>query len=296
MDVTAVQAERFFAIHHTRTGHLSEFLDGRRRDGNHFNWSVILRLFFLRLSRFRCFSLDRSRLGNLSREVRLFLFDTFAQVESLEATDGDLLAQFRSGFLDQFFDRFGSILDVVLRQESLFINHFVNAPLDNLLSDVLRLRLEIFFLHFDFSFARNHGRIAVGGGDVFNFRARGNLHRDILREFFKFIASGDEIGFAVDFAQNTNSRAGVNVVNDNTFGGDATLLLVCGGHALDTQPLLRFLDITVIFHQCFFTIHHTGTGHLSELFNRGRGDGGAISSRSGWCGFLFSSWGGGLKK
>jgi hypothetical protein len=62
---------------------------------------------------------------------------------------------------------------------------------------------------------------------------------------------------------------------------------------------------------------------LSELFNRSRGDGGTISSRSsswcgrfgnwsdsswcgrfgdwsgssgGWCGFLFSSWGGGLKK
>jgi hypothetical protein len=50
---------------------------------------------------------------------------------------------------------------------------------------------------------------------------------------------------------------------------------------------------------------------LSELFNRSRGDGGTISSRGsswcgrfgnwsgssgGWCGFLFSSWGGGLKK
>jgi len=310
LNITTVQAESFLAIHHTGTGHLSELLDGSRGDGNHLNRSVVLRLFFLRLSWLRRFSLDGSRLGNLSREVRFLLLDTFTQVKSFEATDGDLLAQFRGGFFDQFFNRLGRVLDVILRQERLFVDHFVDAALDNLLSDVLRLGLEIFLLHFDFLLSGNHRRIAVVGGNVFNFRARGDLHRDILREILEFIASGDKVGFAVDFYQDTDLRTSVNVREDTAFGGDAALLLVRRGHALDAQPLLRFLDVTVVFNQSFLAIHHTCTGHLSELFNRSRGDGGTISSRSsswcsrfgnwsgssgGWCGFLCSSWGGGRR-
>jgi len=271
LDVVVVFGERLFAIHHTGASGVAELLDelGINLDGIRGRGSFFL---LLHLGSSRRLSLDLSLRSDFSGEIVDALFNTFAEVESLEAADGDLLTEFRSSLLDEFIDSLRRVLDVVLRGERLLVHHLINAALDNLRADSLRLGQEVLLLHFDSAFALNHLLVGIRRVHVLDIRARGDLHRNVGGERLESVTASDKVGFAVDFNEHTNAGTGVDVRRDGTFGGDAARLLVGRRHTLLAQECGSFLDVVVVFGERLFAIHHTGASGVAELLDESGGD------------------------
>ena len=280
--------ERLLAVHHTGASGVAELLhelcvnlDSRR---------FLLLLLFLRflLLRFRFRGLHLRLGGDLGGEVFVALFDSFAEVVSGEATDGDLLTNLGGRLLHELLNGLARVLDVVLRDERLLVHHLVDATGDNLLANVLRLGQQVFLLHFDGALTLHHLLVGIGRVDVLNLRARGDLHGEVLREFLEPVTAGDEVGLAVEFEQDADAAAGVDVRHDATFGGDAARLLVRGGHALLAQPRGGFFDATFALLKRLLAVHHTGAGGVAELLDRGGGNAASGCGRSR-CSLLFFS-------
>ena len=221
--------------------------------------------------------------GNFSGEVVNTLLDAFTEVEAREATDGDLLTNLRGRSLHEIFDGHVRVLDEILGDERLLVHQLFDAAVDDLFANVLRLGQEVLLLHLDVAFARNHFLVGVGRADVLNFRARSDLHGEILRELLESVTASDKVGLAVELEQDADARARVDVRDDGALGGDAARLLVRRRHTLLAQPRRGFLDAVVVLRERLLAIHHTAAGGVAKLLHRGGGD----AASGGGGGLLF---------
>jgi hypothetical protein len=62
------------------------------------------------------------------------------------------------------------------------------------------------------------------------------------------------------------------VAGNDAFGGAAGSLLFSGGSAFFPEPLHGGFVVTVVFGECLFTVHETGTGLFTEFFDLGCSD------------------------
>jgi len=297
LDVAAALAESLLAVHHAGTGLVSESLDVLGGDGDGGLGSLFLLLLLgsllLLLLGLRLESLG---LGlNLGGEVLLALLHALAEVVLDEAADGDLLSNLRGGLLDEFLNSLGGVLDEVLLEESLLVDHLVEAALDNLLADVLGLGLKILHLHLNLLLGGDHGGIGVVGGHVLDILAGGNLHGDVLGELLEPVTAGDKVSLAVDLDEHAETSTGVDVLSDATLRGDAGCLLVGGGHALLAEPDDGLLEVAAALGEGLLAVHHAGTGGVADSLDVLGGDGGTVSlgglSLGGFSLGGFSLWG-----
>jgi len=283
-DVTVVFLKRLLAIHHTAAGGVAKLLHelGVNLDRRRVFFLLLLFLFFFRF-RSRRGSLHLRLRGNFSGEVVNTLLDAFTEVEAREATDGDLLTNLRGRSLHEIFDGHVRVLDEILGDERLLVHQLFDAAVDDLFANVLRLGQEVLLLHLDVAFARNHFLVGVGRADVLNFRARSDLHGEILRELLESVTASDKVGLAVELEQDADARARMDVRDDGALGGDAARLLVRRRHTLLAQPRRGFGDVTVVFLKRLLAIHHTAAGGVAKLLHRGGGD----AASGGGGGLLF---------
>ena len=292
LDVAAALAESLLAVHHAGTGLVSESLDVLGGDGDGGLGSLFLLLLLgsllLLLLGLRLESLG---LGlNLGGEVLLALLHALAEVVLDEAADGDLLSNLRGGLLDEFLNSLGGVLDEVLLEESLLVDHLVEAALDNLLADVLRLGLKILHLHLDILLGGDHGGVGILRGHVLDVHAGGGLHGNVIDELLEPIAAGDKVSLAVDLDNHTEAGATVDVGADGTLSGDAGGLLIGGGDALLSEPDDGLLEVAAALGEGLLAVHHAGAGGVADSLDVLGGDGGTVSLG----GFSLGGLGGGL--
>ena len=105
--------------------------------------------------------------------------------------------------------------------------------------------------------------LGVGGGDV---------HGDIVHQLLEIVGAGHEIGLAVDFHQDAELAAGVDVAADQALLGDARGLLVRGRDATLPQNDFRVAQVAVGLYQGALAVHHAGAGAVAELLYELSGD------------------------
>jgi hypothetical protein len=69
------------------------------------------------------------------------------------------------------------------------------------------------------------------------------MHGEVFDEPLKLVAPRDEVSFAIDFDQNSNFAAHVNVRPDDPFGGDPSLTFLGGCKPRLTQKFNRLFFI-----------------------------------------------------
>jgi len=279
LHVAAALGESLLAVHHAGTGLVADSLDVLGGDGD----GGLGRLFLLLLLGSLLLLLLGLRLEslglglNLGGEVLLALLHALAEVVLDEAADGDLLSNLRGGLLDEFLNSLGGVLDEVLLEESLLVDHLVEAALDNLLADVLRLGLKILHLHLDILLGGDHGGIGIIRGHVLDILAGGNLHGDVLGELLEPVTAGDKVSLAVDLDNHTEAGATVDVGADGTLSGDAGCLLIGGGDALLAEPDDSLLEVAAALGEGLLAVHHAGAGGVADSLDVLGGDGGTVS-------------------
>lgn len=108
------------------------------------------------------------------------------------------------------------------------------------------------------------------GGDAFGFeRFDGGLPGQFAGHFIaegleSFVAS-DEIGFAIDFDQDADFGAGLDVLGNDAVFGFARCFLGGAGDAALAQKVHGAFDAALGFNERLFAIHQTGAGHFTEL-------------------------------
>ena len=93
-----------------------------------------------------------------------------------------------------------------------------------------------------------------------------NLARDIACQVLEIISFSNEVSFAVNFYQYTDTATSVDVRLYYTFSCDTTSFFSCSSQTFFTKKVNRFFDITVSFNQCFFSVHHTCASHVAQFF------------------------------
>jgi len=279
LHVAAALGESLLAVHHAGTGLVSDSLDVLGGDGDGRLGSLFLLLLLgsllLLLLGLRLESLG---LGlNLGGEVLLALLHALAEVVLDEAADGDLLSNLRGGLLDEFLNSLGGVLDEVLLEESLLVDHLVEAALDNLLADILGLGLKILHLHLHLLLGGDHGGVGILGGHVLDVHAGGGLHGDVIGELLEPVTAGDKVSLAVDLDNHTEAGATVDVGADGTLSGDAGCLLIGGGDALLAEPDDGLLEVAAALGEGLLAVHHAGAGGVADSLDVLGGDGGTVS-------------------
>ena len=280
LDVTTALSKGLLAVHHAGARLVAEHLNVLGGDGDGGLGGLLLLLLLLGSLLLLLLGLLLESLGlslNLSGKVLVPLLQALAEVVLDEAADGDLLADLRGSLLNELLNRLGSVLDVVLLEESLLVDHLVEAALDNLLADVLGLALKILHLHLDLLLGGNHGGVGVLGGHVLNIRAGGDLHGNVGDELLELVTARDKVSLAVDLDNHAEAGTTVDVGADGTLRGDAGGLLVGGGHALLAKPDDSLLHVAVALGERLLAVHHAGARLVAELLDSLGGDGGTLS-------------------
>ena len=143
-----------------------------------------------------------------------------ADFEAGEAADADVFAEFGDLRGDELGDGLRRFLDEWLIEEAELFVELRELALEHLLDDVRRfaggcglgaidvlLALEVSFGDI---FAADEAR--VDGGDV---------HGDVAEQLLEVVGAGDKVGLAVEFEENADLSAGVDVGADCAFIGGA---------------------------------------------------------------------------
>src|SRR5581483_3417843 len=162
-------------------------------------------------------------------EIVAAFSQTFTHLVTRKPTHGDLLASLRDFFGDQFADSLRRLFDERLIEQNEFFVELIQAAFDDLVDHliwlvgvlriVFRLRacdLALFVEHVSGDFIARH---------VPRLRRR-DMHRHVLYELLKFVATRDEISFTIHFNQHADLTTHVDVRTDDAFGGDPTLFLL----------------------------------------------------------------------
>src|SRR5690606_18156425 len=155
---------------------------------------------------------------------------SLAYGDACEAADLDVLAQGGGGLLDELADRLLVVLDVRLVEQDDLGEELVQAALDDLVGDGLRLA----FL--DSLLAE---RFALGGHDVLRHVLAAevlrvghrHVHGEVLGQLAEGVVAGHEVGLAVDLDQHGELAVVVDVGAHHALLGHAVGLLVGLGDA-----------------------------------------------------------------
>ncbi len=187
-----------------------------------------------------------------------------AHFEADETRHRNVFAELGDLGLDQIGNGGGVFLDERLFHQADFFVVFGQPAFDDLVENLLGLALgqrpgaRDVLLFFD-----------RGGGHILaphEFRiGRGHLHGQVLHQFLKVIGARHEIGFAIDFDQHADLRAGMNVVADHALLGRARRLLRRRGDAGLAQDDLCLAQVSLGLDQRLLALHHPRSGAFPEL-------------------------------
>ena len=103
-------------------------------------------------------------------------------------------------------------------------------------------------------------------GNILFQRNAGN----IVAEFIETGIPGNEVGFAVDF--NNESLAVIRSVSNYACGGNAASLLGSLGLAVLAHVINSNFDVAVSSHKSLLAVHHAGAGAVTELLYESSGN------------------------
>ena len=89
----------------------------------------------------------------------------------------------------------------------------------------------------------------------------------IVRKLLEGFGARDEIAFAIDFDDDADLSAGMNIVADQTFGGFARGFLGRGGLALLAEDVDGLFDVAFGLDEGSAAIAEAGIGALSEFLH-----------------------------
>src|SRR5271170_7255548 len=147
-----------------------------------------------------------------------------AYLEAGKATDADVLAELRDFAGDELADGLRGFLDEGLVEEAELFVELGELAGKHLLDDLGGLAGGCGLGAVDVLLA-----LEVGFGDVFaadKARVDGSdVHGDVAEELLEVVGAGYEVGLAVEFEENADLAAGVDVGSDCAFVGGAGSLL-----------------------------------------------------------------------
>src|SRR3990172_8036743 len=155
-----------------------------------------------------------------------------AKLESREPPDADVLPRRGDSLLHKVLDGLRGVLDERLLHEHRFLGRALGVGRELVLGD-------------------GEGR-----------RDAGDLHGDVVDQRLEGIGAGHEVGLAVDFDDNADAAARVDVGVDDPLAGLASGLLVSPRHALLPQPLDRLVYIAIRCFQGALTVHNARASEL----------------------------------
>ena len=151
-----------------------------------------------------------------------------------------------------------------------------------IIADILA-ELEVFADFADLCFDRVFdGLLAVCVGEGgFVVSGLGSRERvgDFTDEGLEAFVFRDEVGFAVDFNEETGGGSAIDAGGDDAFVGGAVAHFGGFQDAPLAEELDGGFDVAVGFGEDFFAVHHWGVGFIAEFFDNCGGDHGKIG---GW--------------
>ncbi|VTR70656.1 hypothetical protein DESC_820016 [Desulfosarcina cetonica] len=186
-------------------------------------------------------------------------------LESGEAFDGDFFAGPGNDFVKVVGNGLVRLLDVLLVQQTVFLEEFIHLALGDLFDHLFRLA------HFDHLGAVDlalpvDDRLGnILGGDPHRIGGR-DMHGDVSGEFAEVVGFGHEIGFAVHFHHDADLAAHVDVGLHRALGSGPARPLGGGGDAFLTQKVHRFFKVALTFDQRGLAVHHARAGFFTEFF------------------------------
>src|ERR1700679_1119204 len=173
--------------------------------------------------------------------------DSLARIANLKARaapHADVLAQLADLRRNQLRDRDSLVLDERLLQQANFLVELFHLSRHHLLRNVLRLTGSDSLRDIDFLLA-----IEIRFGHIFlayKFRiARGDVHGDVVDEFFEVLGTRYKIALAIYFEQHADLSAGMNIAGYRALTGHARCLLGRHRNALLAQDYDRLLHIAL---------------------------------------------------
>src|SRR5690606_9908561 len=181
----------------------------------------------------------------------------FAPFEPDEPANGDVFAEGGDMLLDEIVDLLLRILNEGLLEKARLFVELLQPPGDDFVDDVLRLALVEGGGPQDAALLLEHALRHVFTRDVQRLGG-GNMHRQIPHELLENRVARDEIRLAVDFDQDADAPAGVDVRVHHALGGHAAGLLGRRSEALLPQPGDGFLHVAARGLQGSLAVHHAG--------------------------------------
>ncbi len=189
----------------------------------------------------------------------------FANLEAGKTADGNIFAELGNGLGDHLTDSLSLVLDEVLFvQAALFVELF-HLTGDDLLNDGLGLAGGACLSAIDLALALEHFRGYVFAANVARINGS-DVHGHVVAKLFEGLGAGNEIALAVNFDDNADFAAGMNIMADQAFGGFARSFLGGGSLTLLAQNVDGLFDVAVGFDERGAAIAETGVGaSLSTL-------------------------------
>ena len=154
----------------------------------------------------------------------------------------------------------------MFHQSQLF-QALVDATLNNFFLHLLRLAFEVVTTHFDGLLSLTDFRRDFVSGHILHTRAGSDLHRHIAEQLLEHVATGHEVGFAVDFDQHTDAGSRVDVATNRTFSGSTARLLFGAGNAFLAQPFDCLVGITISGCKSFLAVHHSRASLVTQVLD-----------------------------
>ncbi len=126
-------------------------------------------------------------------------------------------------------------------------------------SQLFCLPFEYGFFPFD-QFGRDILAFHIGGF------GRGDLEGEIIDESFEFFVAGDEIRFAIDFDQDADFSAHMDIGMDQSLIGFPSGFLGGRSQAFLPEIIDRLFDVVAVFSQRLLAIQDAGAGFFTKFF------------------------------
>jgi hypothetical protein len=176
--------------------------------------------------------------GDFIGKALITLLQTLSHLVANEAAHLDVLADFSDKLLDELLACLVIVANIGLLHQASFLEELLESPVNNSLDDVLGLTGLDRLYPRDFALALDHFFRHFVTRDVLRVH-RGDLHSELINEFFEFLILRCEVRLDVDLNQNTDATALVNVGIDDSLGGDTAGFLLGSRQIVLAQPPMR---------------------------------------------------------